>query len=272
MKRRTDRRSSGFGLLDLLVVVVLIPLIAVILIGCQRRHGHSSGRMQCAMNLRQIGQALLLYANENRGAFPRTVYVPAEQVVPVWGTGASAGNPFGPDGPAPNDVTAAIFLLLRTQDITPEVFTCPSSLDERDRRASHTEALQRSNFSDIAKNLSYSMQNPYPNAGIDMGETWWTNTMSAEYAIAGDMNPGVTEDRVNVATVTTVSSSADMRRANSPNHDGDGQNVLYGDGHVEFQQNPFVGVKRDNIYTSQFGGVVASSANGDDSVLLPPRQ
>jgi len=25
--------------------------------------------------------------------------------------------------------------------------------------------------------------------------------------------------------------------------------VLYGDGHAEFQQNPFCGSKRDNIYT-----------------------
>jgi hypothetical protein len=27
-------------------------------------------------------------------------------------------------------------------------------------------------------------------------------------------------------------------------------NVLFGDGHVEFVQNPFVGVQRDHIYTS----------------------
>jgi len=41
-----------------------------------------------------------------------------------------------------------------------------------------------------------------------------------------------------------------MKRGNSNNHDEDGQNVLYGDGHVEWQQNPFVGPNRDNIYTA----------------------
>ena len=39
-----------------------------------------------------------------------------------------------------------------------------------------------------------------------------------------------------------------MKAGNSNNHDEDGQNVLYGDGHVEFQQNPFCGVARDIIF------------------------
>jgi len=52
--------------------------------------------------------------------------------------------------------------------------------------------------------------------------------------------------------------------------------VLYGDGHVEFQNNPFCGVNRDNIYTR--GGptwgtttqdLVASPYTANDSVLLP---
>ena len=38
--------------------------------------------------------------------------------------------------------------------------------------------------------------------------------------------------------------------ANSVNHGRDGQNVLYGDGHVSFEANPFVGVEKDNIYTA----------------------
>jgi prepilin-type processing-associated H-X9-DG protein len=71
-----------------------------------------------------------------------------------------------------------------------------------------------------------------------------------------------------------------MKQANSNNHDGDGQNVLFGDGHVEFLQNPFVGVQRDNIFTRKdptnpsisdttWSNTLKGSFNANDSVLLP---
>ena len=50
--------------------------------------------------------------------------------------------------------------------------------------------------------------------------------------------------------------------ANSPNHDFKGQNVLYADGHVEWQDHPYCGVRWDNIWTSQKTGV-ASGTNPD---------
>jgi prepilin-type processing-associated H-X9-DG protein len=69
-----------------------------------------------------------------------------------------------------------------------------------------------------------------------------------------------------------------MTLGNSNNHGKQGQNVLFGDGHVEFDNNPFAGTNRDNIYTR--GGptwdttqaaqdLVASPYTGNDSVLLP---
>ena len=67
-----------------------------------------------------------------------------------------------------------------------------------------------------------------------------------------------------------------MKQGNSNNHDEDGQNILYGDGHVSFEQNPFVGVQRDNIFTTKLnstsftgGSVISSPFDGNDSILLP---
>ena len=68
----------------------------------------------------------------------------------------------------------------------------------------------------------------------------------AEFAIVADLNPGV-GDGYDVTFPKETSSAGDMQKANSRNHQGTGQNVLYGDGHAEFQQNPFCGSKRDNI-------------------------
>lgn len=43
--------------------------------------------------------------------------------------------------------------------------------------------------------------------------------------------------------------NASWSKFNSRNHNGDGQNVLYMDSHVEFQRRPIVGAGGDNIYT-----------------------
>ena len=77
------------------------------------------------------------------------------------------------------------------------------------------------------------------------------------------MNPGVPA----LLTVTASSPGKDLRNANSRNHNGDGQNVLYADGHVEFQNNPFCGVNRDNIYTA---GPVTPNSGGTTYKPMTP--
>ena len=213
---------------------------------------------------------MLLYSNDNRGAFPVGPMSQGPLRTPTWGTGAEATQPYDPGGPAQNDVTAAMFFLLRTQDITSEVFVCPSSNGDKDVYGGGTNApINRSNFTDFTKNLSYSLQNPYADDNVKKAGWKWDNTLGAEYAVAADLNPGLKGNGDNVLGPTTTSSARDMKQANSNNHDKDGQNVLYGDGHVSFESNAFVGVKQDNIYTTRDGKVSGSPVDANDSVLLP---
>jgi prepilin-type processing-associated H-X9-DG protein len=268
------RSRRGLTYVDVLVglaiLLLLVPIGMVIMTSRNGRSSGSSNRIKCASNLKQIGLAILLYSNENRGQYPRAFYLPGPDVKPVWGTGTTSPNPF--TGPDPNDVSAAMFLLLRTQDITSEVFTCPSSNAEKDNYGGGTDAaINRANFTDINKNLSYSMHNPYPSDGVipESDKVWWTNSMSAEFAVAADINPGIVGADDNVLQPNNTSSGKDMKFANSNNHDGDGQNVLFADGHVEFLQNPFVGIQRDHIYANKNGQVIASPVDPEDSILLP---
>ena len=92
--------------------------------------------------------------------------------------------------------------------------------------------------------------------------------------MASDINPGTAGTNDAVLVVTNTSSSQQMKQGNSNNHDEDCQNVLYGDGHVEFQQNPFVGVQRDHIFTRSVTSgnpqhVLQSPRDANDSILLP---
>ena len=153
-----------------------------------------------------------------------------------------------------------MFLLLRTEEITSEVFTCPSSNAEKwDFGGGSNTALNWTNWAvnstmipninaDYHAHLSYSYQNPYPDTVAVSGGFKLNTSISSEFAVASDINPGTTGNNDNVLNVQSTSSTSQMKAGNSNNHDEDGQNVLYGDGHVEFQQNPFCGVARDMIF------------------------
>ena len=82
---RRSRAPAGLTLVELLVIVFVIFLALAFLIPTMNsaNRGGSSNRVKCASNLRQIGQAIQLYCNENHGNFPRTVYTPAPVVVPA---------------------------------------------------------------------------------------------------------------------------------------------------------------------------------------------
>src|SRR5437667_311918 len=247
-------RKTGFTLVELLVVIGIIALLISILLPSLNRARETANRVKCASNLRQIGQAILLYANENKGNYPRTITSISATVVPTWGSGAVGwSDPFLANSMVTNnDVSAALFLLMRTQDIGSEVFTCPSSNAEKwDFGGGANTALNWSNWNSTAgvlKNLSYSYQNPYPDQNAVSSGFKLNTSISAEFAVASDINPGTTGTNDNVLAVGTTSSARDMKQGNSNNHDEDGQNVLYGDGHVEFQQNPFCGTQRDMIF------------------------
>jgi len=288
-------RGNKFTLIDCVAGLLIVMLSAAWLISADVKELKTRNRIKCASNLRMIGQAMLLYANENRGQFPRTPSENKATEKPVWGTpyegnkdlGAGDADPFVKDTadnakfkPALNDVSAAIYMLLRTEDITAAVFVCPSTIQTAwDFGGEKGFAVNRwSNWQGkegILKHLSYSMQNPYISRPALSKGLKWNNAIAADFAVFGDMNPGV--DLLTQLKLTTPAE--EMRKGNSINHGQDGQNLLYGDGHVEFQMTPFAGSVRDNVYT--YGttgdakpdkggdGVVGSSVDDKDSILLP---
>ena len=90
-----------------------------------------------------------------------------------------------------------------------------------------------------------------------------------------------------IAIVVPTSPVPDMKTPNTPNHAGEGQNVLYADGRVEWQPTPYAGeyrgygnnVWRDDIYTAlvgQFSSArtlslpdASQPTDALDTVLLP---
>src|SRR3954453_23884903 len=129
-----SRKTKGFTLVELLVVIGIIGLLVSILLPSLGRAREQANRVKCASNLRQIALGAVMYATENKGKFPRTYYKSGAGLLNSTKGGrdnSPAANPFSltdPEGPVGADnVGASLYLLVRGRYVTPEVFRCPSN-------------------------------------------------------------------------------------------------------------------------------------------------
>jgi prepilin-type processing-associated H-X9-DG protein len=244
------------------ILVVLMPNLA-----SHHRPSHSV----CAANLRRIIQDLNVYAADNADAFPIVAYAPysaglndaraglvraatADDVIKTYYARPprQAGSP-----------QAILWQLVLRGDVSPKSFICdgyPHVTEEaagKRESAAVVDAAGR-NFDNVqdGRQLSYSMAYPWKADGT-VGN-WWRATLDASLPLMADMAP-----LQGTGTPAVDLTSAPLTRAaNSRNHKGDGQNVAYADGHVEFQRLPNVGQANDNIYTSSAVPSVGPAATG----------
>jgi len=258
--------KRGLTWIELLAIIAIIAILLAIFIPYISALRENSNRMTCADHLRQLRTALEDYAQVNQNLYPRTIYDPAiNRNGYAAFTGTFAANPFNPfpatrptttptSLPAffppgsvqPSDVTASLWLLVRGGYVTDlRLFLCPSAGGEAD---TYTPGQARCNFRS-AGNLDYSYACPFSGAS---GYRFSSDALEGGFALMADINPGT------AATVPYDASPTQLARANSPNHGGAGQNVLFADGSVAFETTPYCGVgfdpdhhaPGDNIYTA----------------------
>lgn len=248
------RRTAGSTLFELVVVLFILGSLVAILAPMFAQARERSAMVHCADQLRVIGRAMLEYAREHKGRLPATRPLSAPVVLPdVTSAGRAATNPYLDEGPGPNNVPSAVFLLIREDRVSPKRLVCPGSEQTPDPLDSQSP-LRFSNFRDTQRNLSYGMQNPYADEEVVRKGYQWTVKLPAEFPLMADRGPGI------------VASGSE---GNSRNHGGRGQNLLFADGSVAWRTTPLAGVDNDHIYQTRDGKVLGSPRDPLDSILLP---
>jgi hypothetical protein len=188
----------------------LAAVMAIMLVGgtmlwplMQQNRRHAQ-RQACSSHLQQAWAGLSKYAVDYDGALP--------SIKTHTGDRWDRLNTFAEDGATLSN-SAHLFVAVQTKHLDPKYLECP----DNDTPAGLTTDA-RDWLSASARHFSYqNQQGPHQTRLADAGES----------TILADVNP---------VFATTLSDV--LPGANSPNHDGRGQNVLFGNGRVTWLDAP----------------------------------
>lgn len=294
MKNKKGLTQSDAIVSILIIVAVIVTAIAILLPAIRKPRY----RPVCGTNLKGLANALAVYANDYKDKYP------------VQGTGTHTwdstttdwDNP-SKDWTDPNStvtIAASLYLLVREADVGPKSFICRQSEKRRKHKIGETPFKNKTSHDmtelwdfglDPTDHVSYSYQFPYgkhpadgtspPGNAIMADRNPWTDSLLTHSDIKKE-KLSTFIDRVSLIDFTST-TKWHQQIGNSASHDREGQNVLFGDGHVSFEKRSDVGTRYDNIYTiggdtepqRRIGTAPTSktpdAANPEDSLLMNDR-
>ncbi len=282
-------RKKGFTLIELLVVIAIIAMLLAILMPALNKVKKIAQRVVCGTNLKGLGTAQVVYANDYEDAF----VIQGGTGLHTWAANTANWQDVLKNWSAGANITvgASLYLLVREADVSPKSFVCgggaETAYDGENARGLDITELWDFGIDNPAfdngptRHVSYSYQMPYA-VGGGAGRNAADGTKSAAFVVMGDKSPWY-DPKLQVGTPTAgnfvdfvafmaayynppTKEKWSIQVANTQAHSREGQNVLFGDGHSAYEKTTDVGVRHDGMYTVRANTNENTIRRGDQGI------
>ncbi len=207
-------------------VLVLFVGIGVPTLGFARQ---KYWQARCQANLSGVEDGLASYVADNNGQLPQ---VATEDGAPWWKVGYQ--------GPENHSNTRRGWVLVRQGYVPPSQFVCPARKIDGYVSFDKLKVEDYSDFPD-RRFIGFSIRVGCPQSS--------GNDMTGRKVLIADLNPISEELPTDHSAEVNVRLCDKLLNANSKNHSGRGQNVLFSDGAVQFTRQRHTSDSDDDIYT-----------------------
>jgi prepilin-type N-terminal cleavage/methylation domain-containing protein len=167
------KRKTGFTLVELLVVIAIIALLLSILIPAMNKAKESARRVLCGNGLRQVGSAIIMYANAYDQKLPADYYL-----FPGQSNFSIEGHPYALYRDTWKDATGKLvplrFAYLYERKFIPEpkLFYCPNNKGWNYRYESYIDPMP---WGSLPQKENYAPPQGRGNGNqwVRMGYTYW---------------------------------------------------------------------------------------------------
>jgi len=199
-----SRKTQAFTLIELLVVIAIIAILAAMLLPAVAKAKSKAQRIACVSNTKQVGSALIMWAQDHEGKFPWLVK---------------------PDDGGSRTLPAAWehFTVVSNELVTPKVLHCPT---DKDRPVADTFATGTSGFGTLQNTaLSYA-------AGTEALELKTQMHIVVDRNITGNEGRQCTIAGITAPVITSLNPFSPNTSWTKELHNGEG-NMAMADGSAQ---------------------------------------